>query len=104
VSADVVSDRKDSSLPVAREILSYFLRNPGAADNLTEIARWRLMEETVRRSVESTEAALRWLVSEGFVSEETRRGTERIFQLNKARRKEAESFLRKASRNQNSKP
>jgi hypothetical protein len=103
-SGDVHSDPKDPSLPVAREILSYFLRNPNAADSLTEIARWRLMQEMVRRSVETTEAALNWLVSEGYVREETRRGTERIFQFNPARREDAESFLQKELQNQDFQP
>ena len=39
---------------IAKEILSYFLRNPQAADNLEGVARWRLLEQTVHRSVEET--------------------------------------------------
>jgi hypothetical protein len=90
----VSSETKEPNLPAAKEILSYFLRHPEAADTLTEIARWRLMQATVRRSVETTEGALGWLISEGYLREETRAGTERIFQLNTTRRKDAESFLR----------
>ena len=86
-------DAKAPSVTAAKEILSYFLRNPEAADTLTEIARWRLMHETVRRSVEATENALNWLIAEGYVREETRVGTQRIFQLNSERREDAESFL-----------
>lgn len=80
-----------------KEILSYFLRNPDAADSLTEIARWRLMQETVRYTVESTQDALNWLIAEGYVREETRVGAERIFQLNPTRREDAESFLRNSA-------
>jgi len=86
-------DAREPNVPAAKEILTYFLRNPEAADTLTEIARWRLMHETVRRSVEATENALNWLISEGYVREETRVGTQRIFQLNPERRADAESFL-----------
>ena len=86
-------DAKAPNVTAAKEILSYFLRNPEAADTLTEIARWRLMHETVRRSVEATENALNWLIAEGYVREETRVGTQRIFQLNSERREDAESFL-----------
>jgi hypothetical protein len=89
----VQSNRKHPDLEVAKEILSYFLRNPEAVDNLMGIAQWRLMEESVRRSVETTEAALKWLVSEGYVCEETRLGTGRLFQFNDAKRQEAELFL-----------
>ncbi|HUK47759.1 MAG TPA: hypothetical protein VLW06_09210 [Terriglobales bacterium] len=93
LSCDVHSDPKDPNWPAAREILAYFLRNPDAADSLVELARWRLMEEAVRRSVEKTEAALNWLIQHGYVREETRMGTERIFQLNPARRAEAERLM-----------
>ena len=87
-------DADEPNVPAAKEILSYFLRNPNAADSLTEIARWRLMHETVRRSVEATQSALDWLIAEGYVREETRAGTDRLFQLNSERRGDAESFLR----------
>ena len=40
------------------EILSYFLRNPLAADTLEGVARWRLLDEVVYRKVEETRAAL----------------------------------------------
>ncbi len=93
-----MADGKAPNVPVAKEILGYFLRNPEAADSLTEIARWRLMQETVRRSVEGTQAALNWLISEGYVREEPRVGTESLFQLNPARRKDAESFLEEGPR------
>lgn len=93
------SERKDPSLPVAKIILGYFLRHPDAADSLTEIARWRLMEEVVRHSVETTEAALNWLISEGYLREESRVGTERIFQLIPERREDAETFLRQVLEN-----
>jgi hypothetical protein len=89
----VVTDEKVPAVPVAKEILSYLLRNPEAADSLTEIARWRLMQEAVRRSVESTQAALDWLIAEGYVNEETRIGTNSLFRLNPERRSEAEALL-----------
>lgn len=88
-----MANRKAPTVPVAKEILGYFLRNPEAADSLTELARWRLMQEAVRRSVEGTQAALEWLIAEGYVEEETRSGTESLFRLNPARRREAESLL-----------
>ena len=78
---------------VAREILEYFLRNPQAADTLTGIARWRLLEEVVQLSVETTEAALNWLVSRGYLCEVSLLSTERVFMLNKEKRDDAELFL-----------
>jgi hypothetical protein len=78
---------------VAKEVLAYFLRNPEAADSLTGIARWRLMEEFVQRSVQTTEAALNWLLEQGYLSETIRTGSERIFQLNPEKRTRARIFL-----------
>lgn len=89
-------------MPVAKQILSYFLRNPEGADSLTELARWRLMEERVRLSVESTQAALNWLVAEGFVQQEARVGTESLFRLNPERRLDAESLLEKERQSESS--
>jgi hypothetical protein len=90
----VVADGKPASMAVAEQILSYFLRNPDQADSLTELARWRLMEERVRLSVESTQAALEWLVAEGYLQQEARVGTESLFRLNPARQQDAESLLK----------
>jgi len=83
-----------SQQEVAGEILSYFLRNPEAADNLVGIARWRLLEEAVHRSVAATENALRWLIAQGYLTEVPVRGNEHIFQLNPEKREEAELFLK----------
>jgi hypothetical protein len=83
-----------SQQEVAGEILSYFLRNPEAADNLVGIARWRLLEEAVHRTVAATEGALRWLIAQGYLEEVHVQGTENIFQLNPEKREEAELFLK----------
>jgi hypothetical protein len=88
-----VASRKAANLPVAKDILRYFLRNPEAVDSLTEIARWRLMQETVRRCVEDTQIALDWLIKEGYMREEPRVGTESLFHLNPERRGDAESLV-----------
>lgn len=88
-----MANPKAASLRVAKDILRYFLRNPGAVDSLKEIARWRLMQEEVRRSVDETQQALEWLTEVGYVSEESRTGAESIYQLNPARLAEAASFI-----------
>jgi hypothetical protein len=79
---------------VARQILSYFLRNPEAVDSLVGIARWRLLEEEIYRSVADTESALNWLIAHRYLKEAPVQGTERVFQLNPEKRREAESFLK----------
>jgi hypothetical protein len=88
-----VANSGAANVDVAKDILRYFLRNPGAVDSVKEIARWRLMQEAVRRSVEETQQALKWLAAEGYVSEENLVGVESIYQLNPERRAEAASFV-----------
>jgi hypothetical protein len=82
----------------ATEVIRYFLRNPEAADTLEGIARWRLMEERVHRSVEDVDRALSWLVAEGFLVEESVEGSRPIFQLNRGKVDEAKEFVTAAGR------
>jgi hypothetical protein len=98
-----VSNKKAECSPVAKQVLRYFVRNPEAADSLIEIARWRLMQEAVRCSVEDTRTALDWLLSEGYLRREKRAGTESLFQLNLERMDEARSLLDPRSENQSRK-
>jgi hypothetical protein len=89
-----LSPRRSKRTPTqAREILDYFLRNPRAADSLEGVARWRLLEGTVERCVEEVNQALGWLVDEGFLLEESPKGSAPIFCLNKERAAEAARFL-----------
>ncbi len=66
----------------AMEILSYFMRNPRAADSLEGIARWRLLDEVIYRKVRETSEALQWLVERGFLIENSAPGLRPIFRLN----------------------
>ena len=84
---------RETGEEVARDILSYFLRNPQTADDLEGIARWRLMSETIRRSVEDTNRALEWLAEQGFLVQVTTAGAGPIFRLNQVNRARAETFL-----------
>ena len=95
---------KATNVAVAKEILRYFLRNPQAVESLTEIARWRLMQEQIRRTVEETQMALQWLIAEGYVQEEVHLGTARLFQLNPARKRDAERFLQQVAGNADPEP
>ena len=90
------ADKSNEAL--AREILGYFLRNPQAADSLTGIARWRLLEEAVQRSVARTEDALQWLLKQGYLRQVQMKGTEAIFCLNPEKRSEARLFLEQKQR------
>lgn len=77
---------------IARDVLSYFLRNPEAADDLEGVARWRLLQQSIERSVEETNAALEWLAKKGYlVKMPTAAGA--IYRLNTGNRLGAESFV-----------
>ena len=78
---------------VVKEVLNYFLRNAQAADSLEGIARWRLLDNVVRRKVEETRWALEWLVKRKFLSKTMVAGGETVFSLNQENVPEAEALL-----------
>jgi hypothetical protein len=78
----------------AREILEYFLRNPNAADSLEGIARWRLLEQVIHRTIVETEGALKWLVEEGYLIAVEQRRSRPLFRLNPEKHLAAGKLLR----------
>lgn len=80
---------------LAKEILSYFLRNPRAADSLEGVTRWRLLEERVHRQLAETDQALGWLVRHGYLVRVSSEWTKAVYQLNETNRREAERFMSK---------
>jgi hypothetical protein len=88
-------DKRDTLPPRrAKEILDHYLANPQVADTFEGIAEWRLLEELVQRRVEETEAALRWLVSNGYLEKSTGAAAPPLYRLNPSRRPEAEQLMR----------
>jgi len=80
-------------LSPAREILEYFVKNPGAADSVEGIARWRLLEQTIHRTITETEGALQWLVEQGYLIEEEHSHSARVFRLNPEKQAVAQDLL-----------
>lgn len=78
---------------VAKEILSYFLHHPEAADSLEGIARWRLLAQRVEQTVSETQVALQWLVSEGYLEEIRTAASEPVFMLNRTNRRDIQRFV-----------
>jgi len=78
---------------VAREILNYFLRKPFAVDNLEGIARWRLMDESIHRSLEETRQALSWLVKHGLLIKEGTHLSEPLFRLDRKKLSQVRRFI-----------
>lgn len=93
-SASLSAAKRTHSSQTVRETLAYFLRNPAALDSLEGIARWRLLEQTIHQKLVETQNALEWLVSRGYVVEEARPSTPRMFRLNPEKLQEAESLVR----------
>jgi hypothetical protein len=87
-----VSSTRDA-LRAAKQIISYFLRNPRAADTLEGIARWRLLEEHIHQSVRLTQRALQTLVAMGLVVARHTESSGTIYYLDKSKCEEAERFL-----------
>lgn len=77
----------------AKEVLRYFVRNTHAADTLEGVARWRLTEERVHRTVEEINEVLDWLVAEGILLKESAQGSRAIFRLNPRKAAEAARLL-----------
>lgn len=80
-------------LDLTKQVLTYFVRNPGAADSAEGIARWRIMDEKIRSTVQDTFAVLRWLVAEGYLDEVSTRGAGSIFRLNTDRIDDARQLI-----------
>lgn len=96
--AEVALARQNTAFDneVVKQVLGYFVRNPRTADTLEGIARWRLLEERVQKSLLQTEAAIDWLVGEKYLEEVTVAGSkEAIFRLNPERRSDAVRLLAK---------
>jgi hypothetical protein len=94
-----LSESESESTPeIIEKILSYFVRNPNAADSLEGVARDRLLEESVHQSLQQTASALEWLVSQGFLEAVQIPGSRRIFRLDAAKRAEAVRLLAKRHR------
>jgi hypothetical protein len=75
------------------DLLNYYLTHPTAVDTSEGLARWRLLEEYVERTMRETEDALGWLVAHGFLREIPRRGGRPVFMMNADRRRDAELLL-----------
>jgi hypothetical protein len=83
---------------MAREILRYFVRNPQATDGLEGVARWRLMDEVIRRKLDETAAALEWLLAQGYLTSSISPGGTAIFRLNAERVEEIPAVPRRIAR------
>ncbi len=81
-----------------RDILSYLLRHPEAADTLDGIARWWLQRECVDYSVEEVAKALHFLVRLGFIVEKRSTAKRAFFQIDPTKQSEIMAFIKEEVR------
>ena len=82
----------------AMEVLRYFIDHPGNAESLEGMARWRLAEESIHRSVSEIDEALNWLVDQGLLLERRTPATDATFFINPDRLPQAREWLQRGRR------
>jgi len=92
-SSNLQPSRFTAEPEIARQVLNYFVRNPRAADTLEGIARWRLLEEQLQNSLRQTDAAITWLVEQGYLEVVQPVSSVRLYRLDPLRQKDALHFL-----------
>lgn len=90
---DGVGSRNPPRPELVKEILSYFLQNPQAVDDLEGVARWRLHGERIRQQVADAEEALSWLAEQGFLEKISSPVSGPVYRLNEANRSAGEHFM-----------
>src|SRR5262252_6632521 len=91
---EAVTAREDRpALKLASEILTYFLRNPQSCDDLEGVTRWRLPDQKIYETLQTTEQALEWLVREGFLVKNSKPWHGDIYSLNAQKLGDATSFI-----------
>ena len=93
MGGDVLDCDERTDPDVVKEVLAYFVRHPQAADDLEGVARWRLLEATVRLRVQETRDALEWLAAQGFLERVATPGAATVFRLNAAAADASRAFL-----------
>lgn len=78
---------------LAMDVLGFFLANRNVSETIEGVARWRLLELTVHRTVQETKRAMEILVERGFLKRTPVRGSEDLFSLDDEQRDVAKSFL-----------
>jgi hypothetical protein len=86
----------DSRFRLAKDILSFYLEHPNTTESTEGLARWRLLDHYVEKTLHETGVAVTWLVAEGYLQPVTSPGNRTLFALNEARMRDAELLLAQA--------
>jgi len=92
LSRDPRMNQVRADVEQAQEILRYFVQHPHASDDLEGIARWRLLQEQISRSVEEVRQALDMLVKMEFLLQDIVPSCGKRYCLNPARVAESKEF------------
>ena len=84
---------KEEIEKVAGQILAHLYQNPHKKDSLIGICDWWLFQERINYTVEIVAAAVRLLLSKKFIIEKDIIGAEKLYQINKSKRKEIVRML-----------
>ena len=80
---------------IAQGILEYLLENPNAEDTLEGVVQWWLLDRTIKQQTLAVKKALASLVEDGLVVAVTGRDERIHYRINKRRRQQVASLLRK---------
>ncbi len=83
----------DQLVKQAQEILEYFVNHPGASDSLEGIARWRLLQRRVSRTVEGVQRALELLVKMDLLQQQSTAAFGKRYSLNATKMDECRTWL-----------
>ena len=83
--------------PLVRSILSFYLEHPTLVETNEGLARWRLLEERIDRTLRETQEALDWLVANEYLRQIPRRGSSSVFMMNHERWQDARRFVEPAT-------
>jgi hypothetical protein len=78
---------------LAQQILAYLLAHPNAEDTVAGVAEWWLFQQRIMMSIEDVKTALCWLVSAGYVVEQSGAGIHLRYRINLDKYDEIHSII-----------
>ena len=84
----------DTRAEIARDVLSYLLRNPGAGDTLAGIVEWWLMQQQIMYSTVEVQAVLEEFISKQMVLASTAGDARVHYRINREKEEEIRTFLK----------
>ncbi len=77
----------------ANRILKYINENPDAKDTASNICNWWMLQEKIDYTIKIVAEALNLLISKQLVIEKEITGSEKIYRINKSKKKEISKIV-----------